>query len=443
MDKMNEKYGLFTAITMIVGIVIGSGIFFKSDNILLATNGSVKLGILAFVIAAFTIIFGSITISELASRTNTPGGIVTYADEFINEKVASGFGWFQTFLYFPTLIVIISWVVGIFICSLFGFDGALELQIAIGTLYMFFIFTLNIVSAKIGGYFQNIATIIKLIPLFLIAILGIIFGDPTPLFVNDTVKGLHAASLIAALGPIAFSFDGWVVSTSISHEIRHSKRNLPLALIIAPIFILMIYLAYFIGINALIGPDKVIALGDNHINAVAGKFLGPTGAKAILIFVIISVMGSVNGLVLGYVRMPYALALKNMIPNPKSFKTVNGKLGIPVNSALLAFFISLIWMGIHYVTTKYNLLRNSDISEISIVISYALYTLLYFKVFSLYRKKIITSKIKGMAIPFMATVGSCIIFLVGVQNPLFIIYASFCLIITLAGYFYKARINKD
>ncbi len=73
--KKNE-YGLFTAITMIVGIVIGSGIFFKSDNILVATDGSIALGVLVFCIAAIAIIFGSLTISQLASRSSQSGGII-------------------------------------------------------------------------------------------------------------------------------------------------------------------------------------------------------------------------------------------------------------------------------------------------------------------------------------------------------------------------------
>ena len=85
--KKNE-YGLFTAIGMIVGIVIGSGIFFKSDNILVATNGSISLGVLVFCIAALGIIFGSLTISELASRESKAGGIITYAEYSYNESVA-------------------------------------------------------------------------------------------------------------------------------------------------------------------------------------------------------------------------------------------------------------------------------------------------------------------------------------------------------------------
>ena len=83
--KKNE-YGLFTAITMIVGIVIGSGIFFKSDNILIATGGSIALGVLVFFIAAIAIIFGSLTISQLASRSSKEGGLIAYAEEYYNKS---------------------------------------------------------------------------------------------------------------------------------------------------------------------------------------------------------------------------------------------------------------------------------------------------------------------------------------------------------------------
>ena len=70
-NDVTKKYGLFTAITMIVGICIGSGIFFKSDNVLIATNGSIALGVLSFILAAISIIFGCLTIGELASRTRS------------------------------------------------------------------------------------------------------------------------------------------------------------------------------------------------------------------------------------------------------------------------------------------------------------------------------------------------------------------------------------
>ena len=77
---------------------------------------------------------------------------------------------------------------------------------------------------------------------------------------------MKSVGWISAIAPIAFSFDGWVVATSIGHEIKDSKRNLPKALIIAPIFILAMYVLYFVGISIYIGPETIMALGDAHVD---------------------------------------------------------------------------------------------------------------------------------------------------------------------------------
>ena len=120
--KQQKKYSLLTAITMIVGICIGSGIFFKSDNILVATNGNISIGIILFVVAAIAIIFGSLTVSILAQKTDQPGGIITYAQEFVNLRFACGLGWFMTLVYFPAITAVVSWVIGIYTNILFHWN---------------------------------------------------------------------------------------------------------------------------------------------------------------------------------------------------------------------------------------------------------------------------------------------------------------------------------
>ena len=436
--KKNE-YGLFTAITMIVGIVIGSGIFFKSDNILIATGGSIALGVLVFCIAAIAIIFGSLTISQLASRSSQSGGVIAYAEENYNKSLACAFGWFQTFLYFPTLIAVVSWVAGIYICMLFGVEGTLEIQMLIGFAIMAFLFIINTLSAKLGGLFQNASTIIKLIPLVLIAIAGLIFGDASNISLSH-VTSMKSVGWISAIAPIAFSFDGWVVATSIGHEIKDSKRNLPKALIIAPIFILAMYVLYFVGISIYIGPETIMALGDAHVDLAANTLLGPWGAKIVLVFVIISIMGTINGLTLGMIRLPHSLAKRNMFPNSEVVSKVNEKVLMPVNSALVAFLVSLVWFVVHYITTKFGILPNSDISEISITMSYTLYIILYVKVFQLGRngeiKGIWNSKIN----PILAIIGSLIILFGSMGNQLFWVYAGFCLLVIISAIlFWKSK----
>ena len=439
-----KEYSLFTAIAMIVGTVIGSGIFFKSDNILVYTNGSIRDGILLFSLAAIGIIFGSLAIGVLASKTTKAGGLITYADEFSGKKTACAFGWFQVFIYYPAVTVVVSWVVGVYICMLFGINAAPELIGVIGLIAAIIYFIINALSATLGGYFQNCATIIKMIPLIIIAAAGFIYGDPYAAMpiAEKTASVPSSINWFAALGPIAFSYDGWVVSTSIAHEIKNSKRNLPIALIVGPIFVLAAYIFYFAGISFLIGPAQIIEMGDQHVNAAALKLFGEMGAKIILIFVIISVLGTLNGFILGFIRLPYSLALRGMFPMEEKLKKVNEKTHLPEYSALVAFIIACVWEYINYYVQKNNLIPNSDVSEIPIVASYILYIILYVCVIKLYLKGEVEGKIRGIIIPVLAIIGSLLIIIGGLQNPMTIIYFGICLaVIAVSLVFWPQKNN--
>lgn len=395
MEQQRREYGLFTTIAMIVGIVIGSGIFFKSDNMLGYTGGNVGLAALVFCIAAFTIVFGCLSFSQLAALTDKPGGVITYANEFVGKRWASMFGWFQVFIYYPTLTVLISWVVGIYVGLTMGWKLTFMGQFGIGLIWFAICFLYNILSAKIGGWFQEAAVIIKLIPLFAIALGGLIFGDPITAIQHPSPEAIEATKTLgwaAAIGPIAFSFDGWVVSMAVAHEVRDSKKNVPKALVFAPLFVLAAYLMYFLGITGYLGADQVMKLGDESVAIAATNLFGQTFAGIIYVFVTISVMGTVNGVVLGYIRLPYSLALRNAIPFSKSLKKINPRLNMPVNSAFFAIAVCGVWWVIHYLQNKYSLLINGDIAEIAIAMSYLLYIILYYQVFRLWRE----GKVKGI-----------------------------------------------
>ena len=102
MKEISKKYGFITATAMIVGICIGSGIFFKSDNILIATGGSILWGIVLFVVSAISIVFGCLTFGELASQTDQVGGLLSYSEEFLGSKAGCGYGWFQILVFHPS-----------------------------------------------------------------------------------------------------------------------------------------------------------------------------------------------------------------------------------------------------------------------------------------------------------------------------------------------------
>lgn len=447
MTELQKRYNLVTALAMIVGIVIGSGIFFKADNVLKYTGGNVGLGVVVFVLAAFAIIFGSLSIGELAKRSTSHGGLIAYADEFVSPHFSTVIGWFQLFLYYPTLGVVVTWVVGIYTALLFGIkDASLELQMGIGLAWFLVCFAFNIFSAVFAGKFQVFSTIVKLIPLFVLGVCAFVFGDPVNAISHPTQQAVQATQSLAwlgAVGPIAFAFDGWVVSTSISGELKNPQRDLPLALVIAPLLILAGYLIYFVGITSYLGVEQVMTLGDDSVNKVASNLFGDTFAKAFLVFVVISVMGTVNGLILGLIRLPHALALHRRIPLSDKLNQVSPRYQLSVSSAVFALGLSLFWAVVHYFVMKYSLLGEMDISEIAIVMSYVLYLVFYYTVFQMWRKGEIKSVFFGVLAPLFGALGSLFVLYGGSQNPMFLpVCLPICLVVLAMAYGYSRKVVK-
>lgn len=438
--KTEKQYGLLTCIAMIVGIVIGSGIFFKSDNILIATNGNIFLGCLTFFVAAISIIFGSLTVAELAARTDKAGGIITYAEDAYGSNVACAFGWFQLFLYYPTTLAVVCYIVGMYTCMLFGITSTLFTQMIIGLGVALLLAALNVFSKRLTGYFQTAATFIKLIPLVVIGVAGFIFGKPATAL-EVTNEQLMSGTWLSALIPIVFAFDGWMVSTSISHKVKDAKKNMPLALISAPLAILLMYLLYFIGISIYLGPETIMASGDHHVELAAAQLLGPWAGKGILIFIIISVAGTANGFMAGLFQLPYSLAIRNMLPGSEKISKVNEKYDMSLLSCLIGGVVVLFWIMVHYITQTYGILPNSDISEIAITLNYVLFIGLYYEVFRLSCKGEIKSFFRGKFTPIMAMLGSFIILYVGLQNKLFIVYVAICACLLTCGYLYFKKKN--
>lgn len=199
------------------------------------------------------------------------------------------------------------------------------------------------------------------------------------------------------------------------------------------------YLLYFVGISSFVGPEKVMELGDVSVSFMASTLLGDWAAKLILVLVIISVMGTVNGIVLGFIRLPYALALRNAVPLAGKLSKLDDKSDNAVNSGYFSMAICLVWWVIHYVTMRYGFLPGSDVSEIAIVMSYIMYVTLYYQVFKLWRKKEVVGVVKGVVYPVLATLGSLFILFAGLQNPLFFYYVAICLLAMIGGYIYAPK----
>ncbi len=378
------KFGLFTTISMIAGIVIGSGIFFKTDDVLYATDGNVLMGVLLWSVGAIGIIFGGLCISRYAMKNDTVGGLITYCEDAWGKRFGYMAGWFQTVFYYPALIAILCWISGMYIGLIFNITDPFSLPVWLMTITILIVFfLLNVLATAKAGAFQNITLVLKISALLILTLIGLCFGQAANLSASAAPAAMKTG-LFTGLIACAFSFDGWFIAPSIAHEIRDPKKNLSKALVIVPLLILTIYLAYFIGINYLLGPAQIMQLGDSSVGYIASSLVGGIGSKIVYCAVSLSVLGTVNGIVLGYIRLPYALALRREIIGYRALARLDQTRDIPLNSALLCFILSSLWLLLHFFSSlklKLGFLDFSSLSidSIPIVLTYLFYASLYLK----------------------------------------------------------------
>lgn len=439
----SKTYGLMTTIAMIVGIVVGSGIYFRADDVYLYTSGNLALGIMALTLAAICIIFGSLTFSYLAIRTETEGGLVGYFAQFVSKKSATGYGWFFLYVYCPAITTVVAWAAAIYTFMLLGIEASLGQQILLGLAYTAFLLLLNILSRQLGGYLQNLSTVIKMIPLILIAFYGIFLAPPLSgeaLQVPSFAQEFSKFGWITALVPLMYSYDGWTLALNIAPEVVDAKRNMKKALIISPLIVLATYVLYMVGIYKTLGGPQIIALGDDSIYVAAKQIFGDRWSNVVLVVVIISVLGVLNGLILSSIRLPQALADQSIIPG-KSLARISPKLQLSPRSAGLFGLLVLAWTLIHYLVMKFNLFNGGDVSEISIAFNYAMYIILYLAVFRLGKAE---QNKQAMIVSVLAMLGSCLILAGSIlSSPLYVLlFFSICLSVYLMGLRYSKQQNQ-
>lgn len=385
--ELKKKYNLFTAIAMVVGIIVGSGVFFKASGVLEATNGNMLLSILAWVLGGLVMIVSAYTFSLVAANSKKSGELIDMAEETVGRKHAYSLSWYCTVLYYPLLVGVLGWVCADFTAILFGIDS--RMFVIVGAfVYVIAICLFNLIAPKIAGYFQVSTTIIKLIPLIIMAIFGIFYG----LFFNDgmllenftsgsTLTG--GGGFMAALCGTCFAYEGWICATTISKELKDPKKTLPRALIIGTLIVLAIYITYYIGLAGTYNNSDFVANGSEQVKLAFSKIFGGVGGTVLYVFVVISCIGTLNGLAMGAMRNFKSIADTDNGPKPELFKSLN-KFNINTASSLIGAGLSIFWLGVWLFVLYKGLYTDAwwamDISELVIIFVYIAYIPIYISI---------------------------------------------------------------
>jgi APA family basic amino acid/polyamine antiporter len=398
--QMIPQLGLYTTIAIVVGAVIGSGIF-KKPAFIAEQLGSPEWMLLIWVIAGVLTLFGALTNSEVAGMITETGGQYIYRQRMYGELTAYLYGWaifavIQTGSIASITYVFSEYTQYFFVLPRFSADieqsfviyipfiGKIFplMNIGVKSLTIFVIILLssiNYLGVRFGGRIASIFTTSKVIAILILIAFGFAYGGgSTQHLVMDGPSsaanvGLLGA-IIAALSGAFWSYDGWNNITYIAGEVKQPQKNIPRALFIGTVIVITVYL--FINVAFLyVLPVSEMAKSTLVAADVAQKAIGPIGAGMVAALVMVSTFGTSNGTIIVSARVYYAMAQRKMFFTP--IGRIHPKFRTPGNALIL----QASWASILVLSGSFD-----DLTDMLIFVSWIFYAFGALGVFVLRKK---------------------------------------------------------
>ena len=320
--ELKRDLGLWSAVAIVVGTVIGSGIFIVPQT-MVKLVGSPSLVFVVWIVGGLLSLAGALSYAELAAAMPEAGGEYVYLTEGYGPFWGFVYGWTQMwvaksgsiailatgfFYYFANFVPALDRVV-VTVPLPLGAHGA-PLDIRYGQLFamglIFFLGFLNYFGVKVGGGVQVVVTIVKVALILLIVIAGLGWGHPAARH-SSVLAPLTLLGFFAALVKSLWAYDGWNNVSMVASEIRRPQRNLPLALVWGTAAVIVIYLLANMAYFYVLSPEQVA--GSNRVAAaMMRQVLGQGGANVVSVAAMISIFAALNGSILTGARVPFALA---------------------------------------------------------------------------------------------------------------------------------------
>ena len=359
--QLQKNLGAAAALSTVVGMVIGGGVFFKPQAVYEITGGGPGLGMIAWVLAGIMTITAGLTAAEVSAAIPKTGGMMVYIEEIYGKKLGFLTGWMQSVLFFPATIAAISVMFGQQAAILLG-NESLVIPMTVGVILL--IGVLNTFGSKTSGAIQTVSTVCKLIPLVLIIVFGFIKGGGNNPIVQPLVaEGISTTGVIGQLlVAILFAYDGWINVGAIAGEMKNPGKDLPKAIVGGLSLVMGVYVVINLAYLWVL-PASELAKYASPASAVAEVLFGSIGGKIINVGILVSVFGCINGYLLTGPRITYTLGKQKTIP------VIFGKLNkndVPANATLLMAVLSALYA----LSGQFNLL--SDLAMFAVWSFYVL-----------------------------------------------------------------------
>jgi APA family basic amino acid/polyamine antiporter len=320
-SELPRRIGLWTAVAILVGSTIGSGIFRSPAGIADKLPGPLPL-LLVWATGGLFALCGALTLAEVAGAYPRTGGVYAFIKEGWGRLPAFLFGWSELVLIRAASLGALSTTFSEYLIRVTGHDPSVAPYTTythyIAAFAIFFAGATNYVGVRSAGFVQNLTTSAKVVGLLIVIALAFSIGLPrtggyyTP---AAPTGSFNLAAFGLALVSVLWVYDGWADVSFVAGEVENPRRNLPRVLIIGTLGIIAIYLLANLAYLAVMPVEEV-----RHSRLVAAdvtqRLIGSAGVVFISIVVMISTFGTLNGTMITGPRIIFAMASDGMLFKP-------------------------------------------------------------------------------------------------------------------------------
>ncbi len=354
MNPVPPRLGLFDATMIVMGGIVGSGIFI--NPYVVARQVHTPFLILGcWGLGGILALFGAFIWAELAARLPGAGGQYLYLREAYHPSVAFLYGWVLLLVTQTGGMAAVAVTFGRYFREISGTsasDGAIAASALLG------LTAINLLGVRAGGNVQDFLMLLKAAAIAAMVILGLALGGgslhPLPLL-DRPISWNLAHALGAAMIPVAFAYGGWQTSSFVAAELRDPRRDLARGLILGVLGVVVLYLSVNFVCVRVLGPERLAATLV-PASAVMRAALGDRGAFWIAIGIAVSTLGFLSQGILTAPRVYYAMARDGLF-----FQSV-GKLSSRTHVPVLAIILQGLAATVIALSGRYDQILNYVVS---------------------------------------------------------------------------------
>jgi len=346
MTELKRQLGLLDSTMINVGTIIASAIFIVPSTIASQLHASAP-AVLVWVVGGAVSLLGALAVAELGAAMPKAGGLYAYLSEAYGPVWGYLYGWTAGVVINPASIAAIAVGFATYVGFFLPLGTAGIKSVAI--LSIVALTVLNCLGVKPGTVTQNVLTLIKIGLVAALIVIGFVLPGGSAANFEPLWPAASLGSLITPFGiamvAVLWAYDGWIEITYVGGEVKDPGRNLPRSIVLATLIAVALYCLVTASFSYVLSPSR-LAASPLVASDAAQVTLGRAGAGLVAVAIMISTLGSNNGIVLTAARIPYAMARDGLLP--RALARVDPRFVTPVTSLVVqgVIAIALTWISI-------------------------------------------------------------------------------------------------